>query len=280
MKNYSLYSSQKFLPDGNISVERKTISNHYSHTHCHDYFEIEVVLDGFAKERLNGNEYERKRGFIALLSPLDFHQIYFEKETSFYNIAFNESIISKEILSSLAKDHKDKVFYLSDEELDYVLYLCRLMENEHKKNNSFKSEFIKNTLECLLFIILRKLNLTPSHKAVTDPIQNSILYMQLYFKENPSLSHMASYSGFNPNYFSQKFKETVGKTYIDYLVDLKVSYAKKLLMSSNMSITDICFSSGFTSISNFMRVFKNKYGMSPNAYRNKSNPHSHLTNNQ
>ena len=99
MKNYSLYSSQKFLPDGNISVERKTISNHYSHTHCHDYFEIEVVLDGFAKERLNGNEYERKRGFIALLSPLDFHQIYFEKETSFYNIAFNESIISKEILS-------------------------------------------------------------------------------------------------------------------------------------------------------------------------------------
>ena len=93
--------------------------------------------------------------------------------------------------------------------------------------------------------------------------------MQLHFKENPTLAEVASYSGFNPNYFSQKFKETVGKTYIDYLVDLKVSYAKKLLMSSNMSITDICFSSGFTSISNFMRVFKNKYGMSPNAYRNK-----------
>ncbi len=279
MKNYNLYSSDEFLCDNDITVEKKLLSDYYSPTHCHDYFEIEVVINGCAKENLNGNEYKMERGFFTLLSPLDFHQIYFE-ETEFYNISFNDSLISKEIMYSLAKDHKDKVFFLDNEELDEVISLCSLMENEYKKNNSFKSEFIKNTLECLLFIILRKLNLTPSHKAVTDPIQNSILYMQLYFKENPSLSHMASYSGFNPNYFSQKFKETVGKTYIDYLVDLKVSYAKKLLMSSNMSITDICFSSGFTSVSNFMRVFKNKYGMSPNAYRNKSNPHSHLTNNQ
>ena len=272
MNHYNLYKSNVFLQDSDIAVEKKTYKNHYSHTHCHDYFEIEVVLNGFAREKLNGNEYERKCGFISLLSPLDFHQIYFEESTEFYNIAFNDKMISKELMYSLAKDHRDKIFYLNDEDLEEVISLCSLMEKEYKKTDSFKSEFIKNTLECLLFIILRNLNLTPSQKTVTNPVQNSILYMQLHFKENPTLVEVASYSGFNPNYFSQKFKETVGKTYIDYLVDLKVSYAKKLLMSSNMSITDICFSSGFTSISNFMRVFKNKYGMSPNAYRNKSNP--------
>lgn len=267
MKNYSLYSSQKFLPDGNIAIDKKSISNHYSHTHCHDYFELEVVFSGCAKETLNGNEYMMRKGFFSLLSPLDFHQIYFEDTMEFYNIAFNESMVSKEIISAIAKDNTDKVFYLEEEELEEVISLCKLLENEQKKNNRFKNELLKNVLECLLFIILRKSNLKPSKKSTSNPIQNSILYLQLYFKENPSLSQVASYSGFNPNYFSQKFKETVGMTYIDYLVSLKASYAKKLLISSDMSITDICFSSGFTSISNFMRVFKAKYGISPSQYR-------------
>ena len=70
MKKYSLYSSNKFLPEGNIAVDKKAVSNHYSPTHCHDYFELELVYSGWANETLNGNEYEMKKGFFSLLSPL------------------------------------------------------------------------------------------------------------------------------------------------------------------------------------------------------------------
>lgn len=54
------------------------------------------------------------------------------------------------------------------------------------------------------------------------------------------------------------FRKYTGKTYSEYLTELKLDYSKKLLLTTDLSITDICFSSGFSSVSNFLKAFKQK----------------------
>ena len=59
----------------------------------------------------------------------------------------------------------------------------------------------------------------------------------------------------------------MGITVFRYLAELRIDYAKKLLDSTGDSVTEICFSCGYTSIPNFMKDFKRITGMSPLKYK-------------
>ena len=81
------------------------------------------------------------------------------------------------------------------------------------------------------------------------------------------MADAAKISGFNMNYFSSLFHKTTGKTYKEYLNDLKLEYAKKLVLSNHLSISEICFASGFNSLPNFLKNFKAHYSTSPGSMR-------------
>ena len=61
-------------------------------------------------------------------------------------------------------------------------------------------------------------------------------------------------------------QEETGVGYSEYLNKRKLKYAKQLLKTSSLSVTEICYASGFTSLSNFIRVFKEKTGETPSQY--------------
>ena len=182
---------------------------------------------------------------------------------------FHENMLSEEFLSAVSKEQGNNIFKLDENELNEIADMCKIFEAEYKRNEKYKDEFLKNMLECFLILILRRLKILKQNekKSESHYIQKAILYMHLHFKENPSLVETARTISLNPNYFSQRFKETTGKTYKEYLTGLKLSYSKKLLLSSNLSVTEICFASGFSSLSNYMKVFREKTGCSPAKYK-------------
>jgi AraC-like DNA-binding protein len=63
------------------------------------------------------------------------------------------------------------------------------------------------------------------------------------------------------------FKKITGKTPKDYLLEKKMTYAKKLLLTTSMSILEIALAVGFDSTSHFIKVFKNKYNLTPFALK-------------
>lgn len=69
------------------------------------------------------------------------------------------------------------------------------------------------------------------------------------------------------SYFSRSFNKSENMTFREYLTDLRLSDAKFLLKNTDMSITEIAFSVGFSDADYFSTVFKNKEGMPPSAYR-------------
>lgn len=80
----------------------------------------------------------------------------------------------------------------------------------------------------------------------------------------PDLARMVDMS---PSAFSVFFKMHTGRTLSDYIIDVKLGMAGRLLIDSNKSIAEICYECGFNNLSNFNRLFKAKRGYTPRDFR-------------
>lgn len=81
------------------------------------------------------------------------------------------------------------------------------------------------------------------------------------------LDFLYNLSGKTPEHMTRTFKKYLNRTPTEYLNILKLNLAKNLLLTSNDSVTDICFSSGFNDASYFFVQFKKHYLCSPGEYR-------------
>ncbi len=91
-----------------------------------------------------------------------------------------------------------------------------------------------------------------------------------------SLQEVASVAGMNPTAFCRYFKDRSGKTYAEFINELRINYACKLLRHGNRTIAFVCCETGFNNLSNFNRQFKARIGKSPSEYRDfVNNPGEH-----
>lgn len=67
--------------------------------------------------------------------------------------------------------------------------------------------------------------------------------------------------------FCRFFKEKTGKPFTNFVNEMRVAYACKLLIEGKMTISQICFECGFNNLSNFNRTFKKVSGYTPRAYQ-------------
>ena len=92
-----------------------------------------------------------------------------------------------------------------------------------------------------------------------------------HFDSNVSLGQVAGVANMSPNAFCRYFKQRTNKTYINFLLDIRVGHACKLLSKkTDLSIAEISYKSGFNNLTNFNRKFKSIKGMTPSEFRNKS----------
>jgi len=87
------------------------------------------------------------------------------------------------------------------------------------------------------------------------------------FSKKIHLDQVAGVSGLVPNSFCRYFKSRTGKTYMQFLTEIRVGHACKLLMDNNLNIKEVCYESGFQNFSCFHRRFKEITGQSPQNYR-------------
>lgn len=85
-------------------------------------------------------------------------------------------------------------------------------------------------------------------------IKHAILYLELHFREEVTLSQLSKQTGFNSTYFSSLFHKIAGETYTETLNSLRARHAKNML-TDGYSVSEACFSSRFGSLSNFLSVF-------------------------
>lgn len=242
----------------------KTINGEFR-PHWHEFLEIELVIGGEGVQTLNGRKYPLKAGCAYLLSPLDFHSVAVMKDLELYNLMFDESLLSDELIAAVYASGGSLV-YLSPQEFAELHDLCRLIETEYARQEVYREDILGHLLAVFVSRMLRRLEKNEQQEMVTGDIQKAVSYMQRHFKDAPSLADIAAVANLHPGYFSRKFRAETGRTYAAYLTELRIAYAKRLLSADVFSVTEVCFASGFSSLSNFMKVFKAQTGMSPLRY--------------
>jgi AraC-like DNA-binding protein len=263
MYRYLLQDSVK--PGSHLAVSTRRLMKPIG-VHWHDYIELELTVDGSGSQNLNGQKTALKRGSLCLMRLADFHELIPQPELRLMNLSVDESILSGELLKQLTLGNS-LMFQLGEGETQTMESLLTLIMKENAGQNP-DTDYLKHLLSCILLRILR---LVPKEEGLAPmeetPIHAARLYLHMHFRENPSLSRLAQIAHYNTSHFSATFHKETGMTYTQYLNMLKTDYAKKLLLSTKLKITEICSECGFASHSNFLRLFRQETGMSPAAYR-------------
>ena len=102
---------------------------------------------------------------------------------------------------------------------------------------------------------------TRHYKCVLD-------YVQTHFSEAICVEDLAKQAALSPSHFSRLFKQTIGKSPMQFVMSYRIEQAKKQLTDKDLPLINIALSCGFSDQAHFSRVFKQSLGTTPNAYRN------------
>ncbi|MDO4649664.1 MAG: response regulator [Eubacteriales bacterium] len=97
-------------------------------------------------------------------------------------------------------------------------------------------------------------------------IDRTVIYMKEHFGEDISLEVLADSYYLNPTYFSRMFRQYMGVTFTDYLVELRMKEAKRLLLLGKFKVYEVSQKVGYKSDKYFCRVFKQYTGQSPTEF--------------
>lgn len=98
-------------------------------------------------------------------------------------------------------------------------------------------------------------------------VQKVKSFIDKNYRDEIRLPQVADIAGMSPSAFSRFFKLHTGRNLSDYVIDLRLGYASRLLVDSTQSVAEIGYSCGFNNLSNFNRIFKKRKGCSPTEFR-------------
>ena len=94
-------------------------------------------------------------------------------------------------------------------------------------------------------------------------------YINTHINDELRLEQLANLVGMTPTAFSRFFKLRTGKTFSEYIIDIRLGHAARLLLDTTDSVSEICWDCGFNTLSNFNRLFRKRKGCSPTEFREK-----------
>ena len=160
-------------------------------------------------------------------------------------------------IAIMLSESEDSIFNLFDRNINFYEKLQRLESNRD--------------IEMWLINFCRWVFDYIEHKYESHPVHDAFQVAKRFIEDNYSdegitLGAVASVVGFNEKYFSSRFSQEFGQSFISYLTELRIHKAKELMEKSNMKVYEISEAIGYSSVEHFTRVFKKKVGISPAAY--------------
>ena len=261
-----------FERDNSVSVKYREHENEHIEKHWHRFIEMEFLVSGSGTHKINGNSYPIRRGELHIMKLTDIHEFFFEEKCGLYLVQIPTSYLSDGINSVILNYGEDMIVYFDDVEIEKTEALFKILTEEIERGDTYSSEIIKNMISALCLLLFRKLKIDKkaTHRKSDNRINDIIIFLQNNFQHPLTLGKIAEKFYMNSEYFSRYFRSRMGISAKEYLTEIRMGYAKKLVCQSDMKILDICMACGYNSITTFLRDFNKKYGMTPKQMRAQS----------
>lgn len=236
--------------------------------HIHGQVELVFVEEGEIGLTVDGEDAVLGPGDLAMVFPNTVHSYHTETASRVVLVIFSTELTG-DYLKTLATMRPVSP-YLRGSELhgDVPLFLRRFLESTEWAGG-------RKLLGGYLTVVLGRIfQCMPLEKASAqgDPglMRRLLLYIDGHFQEPLSLGDVARELGVSKYYLSRFFTGKIGCGYTAYVNTLRARYAEKLLLGSDLPVTDIVYEAGFDSLSTFYRAFRQCYGESPGQYRKRA----------
>ena len=247
--------------------------------HCHDFYELFLVVNGRINHHVNGTKQLVKNGDLTFIRPEDVH--YFcqdiDSQCQLINLSFSQQTIL-DLINYLGDGFAHQ--HLLGQELPPSVLLTPTEKNqvqsqlEHLNNiHLHQKNLIRTTMRVILLEILTRY--FPSKKRSQSEDMPQWLEEICQVMQEPQnfaigVSKLYDLAAVTPEHISRSFKKHLDVTPTQYINDLRLNYAAKLLLHSNKTILDISLEAGFESLSHFYHLFNQKFEQSPAHFRKSS----------
>lgn len=248
---------------------------HKTAVHCHDCYELEILLCGSAENFMNNDVVSQKANDFWLLGPDDVHSLHCtcEEPVAILTVHFTDKALFDDALLALYSLTGPIHGSICGEYIDYIAksvetlsYIKRDFSDLYKYAEVLKT-FINGLLLYLIQLGTKRKKKTvpnPSHSESSDAVfRNAVTYVRAHYREKLLESDIAAMFGYSPAYFSECFRQYTGKTFTVYRKELRLNYAYNRLVMSSESIETVFSDSGFSSKPYFYKCFSERYGQKP-----------------
>lgn len=249
--------------------------------HCHKETEIILLLSGEISVLANNKTHVLSAGDIFIIAPYMPHAL-LNPSNDCERIVYVVDFSSITVLPSLGEDvtpDLQSVFQQLEtyssawphSTKDKIIELLKQMYTEYFEKKKAWELAITILVSRFLLICIREL---PERSEINQSkeIQNLykiIRYIAAHSYQSLSLYECACEMGWSTSYLSRYFRKHMGISFQDYVKNSRIERAKTLLLSTDTSITEICYEAGFSGISTFNKLFKSEVGINPSQYRKK-----------
>lgn len=236
--------------------------------HMHSHTEIFFVTDGNGFFRTNDGDFPIQRGMLIINNPAVPHT---ELSSTYSPLSY--AVFGVDNLTFTQPGSSKKTFFFDfSSQYNQIFHVLEVIEAEDVQKKPFWQQAIFNQFNDFILFLLRATNLVAlPYDSSTKPNALSQIreYVYSHYQENLTLEHLANLCFLNKYYLAHAFKKKYGVTIFSYLNTVRCEGAKRLLQSTNMSITEIAISVGYNASSHFSECYKKIMGETPAQTRKK-----------
>ena len=254
--------------------------------HCHEIMELNFVENAAGARRVVGDSSEVISDYdLALITSSDLEHVWeqFEcKSDDIHEVTIQFYIHFEDVHTPCRTNPYKSIYQMmlrAKRGLAFPMPAIMKVYNRLIRLSSIDDKFI---MAQELFFILYELSkfddareLSSSTFAKVDVSSESrrVLkvkeYILAHINDNLRLEQLSDLVGMTPTAFSRYFKLRTGKSLSEYIVDIRLGHAARSLVDTTDSISEICWSCGFNTLSNFNRLFRKRKGCTPTEFREK-----------
>ena len=274
------------IPPTQIFVIQELQDNHFDPTwHSHSEFQLFVVLEGKGTRFIGDSIRSFNAGELILTGPHLPHlwrseEAYFEKRTDLISrgivVYFNENFLGEHILDKEEMIVIKKLFTRSMRGLEFYgkkkLEVIRLLKELTVMRGLDSVIQLLRILQvlggCREYRYISNTSYeNPFKESETNRMNQVYDYVLKNFRRKISLEELAALLHMTPTSFSRYFTMKNNKSFSKFVSEIRIKYACKMLAEGGQSISAICYDSGFNTLSNFNRQFKEVMLKKPLEYK-------------
>ncbi len=251
--------------------------------HQHKEFELNFIEKGKGVRRIVGDSVEEIGDYeLVLVGGEDLEHVWEQgrcksKDIREITIQFSGDIFGSELMSKNQFTSIRRMLRRADHGLSFstsaIMKVYSILDTIANEQNRFV-QFLK------VMYVLYELSVSDDAKVLASSsfahterstesrrVQKVKQYINDHYAEPLKLNDLADLVGMSPVAFSRFFRQRTDRTLSDYIVDIRLGYAARMLVDSSKNISEICYECGFNNLSNFNRTFKAKRNYTPRDFR-------------